>query len=124
MLRRDRQTSRSSAHEFCRRRRPAVQVIAPSLKFEIPIVDIRELPEARADGPSSKRLVTSECQRSFDLTRSPLLRATLVVLGRADHVLVMMMHHIIGDVWSVRVVMKELAALYEAFSAGSIVTVA
>ena len=43
------------------------------------------------------------------------MRATLVALGEQDHVLVMMMHHIIGDVWSVRVVMKELATLYEAF---------
>ena len=94
-----------------------VQVIAPSLKFEIPRLDIRHLPEAEQMAHVEK-LITSECQRSFDLTRSPLLRATLVVLGEQDHVLVMMMHHIIGDVWSVRVVMKELAALYEAFSAG------
>jgi len=94
-----------------------VQVIAPSVKFEIPILDIRELPEAE-QMVHVERLITSECQRSFDLTRSPLLRATLVVLNERDHVLVMMMHHIIGDVWSVRVVMKELAALYEAFSAG------
>ena len=93
-----------------------VQVVAPSLKFEIPIVDIRDVPEAERMA-QVERLVTSECQRSFDLTRSPLLRATLVVMGEQDHVLVMMMHHIIGDVWSVRVVMKELAALYEAFSA-------
>jgi len=94
-----------------------VQVVAPSLEFEIPIVDIRDVPEAERMA-HVERLVTSECQRSFDLTCSPLLRATLVVLGEQDHVLVMMMHHIIGDVWSVRVVMKELAALYEAFSAG------
>ena len=93
-----------------------VQVIAPSLKFEIPLVDIRHLPEAERMAHVEK-LITSECQRSFDLTRSPLMRATLVVLGEHDHVLVMMMHHIIGDVWSVRVVMKELATLYEAFSA-------
>ena len=94
-----------------------VQVIAPSLKFEIPVIDIRHVPEAERMAHVEK-LVTSECQRSFDLTRSPLMRATLVALGEQDHVLVMMMHHIIGDVWSVRVVMKELAALYEAFSAG------
>ena len=93
-----------------------LQFIATALKFEIPIVDLRHLPEAERMAHVEK-LVTSECQRSFDLTRAPLLRATLVVLGEQDHVLVMMMHHIIGDVWSVRVVMKELAALYEAFSA-------
>jgi len=94
-----------------------VQVITPSLKFEIPFIDIRHLPEAERMAQVEK-LITNECQRSFDLTRSPLMRATLVALGQHDHVLVMMMHHIIGDVWSVRVVMKELAALYEAFSAG------
>jgi amino acid adenylation domain-containing protein len=94
-----------------------VQVIAPSLKFEVPVIDFRHFPEEERMAQVEK-LVTSECQRSFDLTRSPLMRATLVVLGEQDHVLVMMMHHIIGDVWSVRVVMKELAALYEAFVAG------
>src|SRR5829696_131922 len=94
-----------------------VQVIAPSLKFEIPLIEIRHLPEAERMAHVEK-LVTSECQRSFDLTRPPLMRATLVAMGEHDHVLVMMMHHIIGDVWSVRVVMKELAALYEAFLAG------
>jgi hypothetical protein len=94
-----------------------VQVIAPSLKFEIPLIDIRHLPEAERMAHVEK-LVTNECQRSFDLMRSPLMRATLVALAEHDHVLLMMMHHIIGDVWSVRVVMKELAALYEAFSAG------
>jgi amino acid adenylation domain-containing protein len=94
-----------------------VQVIAPSLKFDIPVLDFRHFPEAERMAQVQK-LVTNECQRSFDLTRPPLMRATLVVFGEQDHVLVLMMHHIIGDVWSVRVVMKELATLYEAFSAG------
>ncbi|HEY0170318.1 MAG TPA: amino acid adenylation domain-containing protein [Pyrinomonadaceae bacterium] len=94
-----------------------VQVIAPSLKFEIPSVDLRHLPEAER-AAEVRRLVTAECQRSFDLSRPPLMRATLVTTGEQERVLVLMMHHIIGDVWSVRVVMKELAALYEAFSAG------
>ncbi len=92
-----------------------VQVIAPSVKLEIPVVDLRSRAESeRAE--QVQKLVTEECQRSFDLTQAPLVRVTLVLLDEADQVLVLMMHHIIGDVWSVRLLMKELAKLYEAYS--------
>ncbi len=92
-----------------------LQVVSPSVELEIPVVDLRGLPEAE-QMHRVQALVTRECQRSFDLTQPPLLRVTLVLLDSADQVLVMMMHHIIGDVWSVRLLMKELAKLYEAFS--------
>ncbi|HZI20809.1 MAG TPA: amino acid adenylation domain-containing protein, partial [Pyrinomonadaceae bacterium] len=94
-----------------------VQVIAPSAEFDLPTLDLRSFPEGERMR-EVQRLVTADCQSPFDLTRCPLLRAKLVLLGEDDRVLVMMMHHIIGDVWSVRVVMRELAALYEALAQG------
>jgi hypothetical protein len=92
-----------------------VQVIAPSVKLEIPVVDLRAMPEAERMNEVQK-IVTQECQQPFDLAQAPLVRVTLALLDNTDQVLIMMMHHIIGDVWSVRLVMKELARLYEAFS--------
>jgi amino acid adenylation domain-containing protein len=92
-----------------------VQVIAPAAEFRLPVVDLRELTEGERM-KEVQTLVTRDCQRSFDLTRCPLMRATLVLTGEKDQVLILMMHHIIGDVWSVRVAMRELATLYEAFA--------
>jgi amino acid adenylation domain-containing protein len=92
-----------------------VQVIAPSVNLEIPVVDLRAMPQP-ARTKEVQRLVTQDCQHSFDLTQPPLFRVTLVMLDENDQVLILMMHHIIGDVWSVRLLMKELAKLYEALS--------
>lgn len=94
-----------------------VQVIAPFAEFKLPVVDLQEVPEDERL-KQVQRMITDDCQRSFDLTRCPLMRATLVLLNQEDRVLILMMHHIIGDVWSVRVVMRELASMYEAFSFG------
>ena len=94
-----------------------VQIIAPSAILALPRVDLTALGERRQMA-AVQSLITGECQRSFDLNRSPLLRVTLVRLGEDDHVLVVMMHHIIGDVWSVRVLMRELATLCESFATG------
>ena len=53
--------------------------------------------------------------RPFDLARGPLLRATLLRLGEQEHVLLLVMHHIVSDGWSMGVLVRELAALYAAF---------
>ena len=54
----------------------------------------------------------------FDLTVAPLMRATLLRLAEDDHVLLLNTHHIISDGWSLGVLLRELAALYEALSRG------
>jgi amino acid adenylation domain-containing protein len=90
------------------------QVIDPVAALEVPLLDLSDLPPER-QMERVKELITTDCQRSFDLARCPLVRVTLLHLGPADHVLIVMMHHIIGDVWSVRVLMKELAHLCSAF---------
>jgi amino acid adenylation domain-containing protein len=94
-----------------------MQVIAQSAEYELSIIDLRHLPEDERMN-DVQRMITDDCQRSFDLTRCPLMRSTLLLLGERDQVMVLMMHHIIGDVWSIRVIMRELAALYEAYSKG------
>jgi amino acid adenylation domain-containing protein len=94
-----------------------VQVIAPSLALDVPVEDLRGLPadekEARA-----RRLGREEAERPFDLTRAPLIRARLLRLGDEDDVVLVTMHHIVSDNWSINIFLQEMSALYEAFSEG------
>jgi len=65
-----------------------------------------------------ERLLIDEPRRSYDLEAEPGIRATLLRLGSREHVFILMMHHIICDRWSMGIVWRELAALYQAFSRG------
>ena len=94
-----------------------VQVIAPPRAVELPVVDLAALADAEREA-EALRLAREEAQRPFDLARGPLLRATLLRLAEDEHVLLLIMHHIVSDGWSMGVLFRELAALYEAFRAG------
>ncbi|WP_442949096.1 non-ribosomal peptide synthetase [Nostoc sp.] len=94
-----------------------VQVILPSLSLTLPIINIEDLSEVEQE-VEVKKLVIQEIQQPFNLSQAPLLRATLLRLKETEHILVFTMHHIISDGWSVGVLIKEVAALYEAFSKG------
>ncbi|MBD2002953.1 MULTISPECIES: non-ribosomal peptide synthetase [Cyanophyceae] len=93
------------------------QAIAPSLTLTLPVVDLRRLPTIEQDN-EVQRLATQEAQRPFDLTQGMLLRGTLLQLDETEYVLLLTMHHIIFDAWSIGVLIGELAALYKAFCAG------
>jgi len=82
------------------------------------VIDLRRLPEPEQGGKIHD-LLTKESRRTFDLTRGPLMRMTLLRLGEEEHVLLLVMHHIVSDGWSVSVLLRELAALYAAFSTGA-----
>src|SRR5262249_37014535 len=66
----------------------------------------------------ARRRAAEEGARAFDLARDPMLGTALFTLGDAGHGLVVTLHHIRGDGWSVGVLVQELAALYAAFAAG------
>jgi len=94
-----------------------VQVVAPSLRVPLEVFDVRALPRhERAD--EAQRLATHEASRPFDLARGPLLRACLLRLDEQEHILLLTMHHIISDGWSMGVLAGEVAALYRAFLLG------
>jgi amino acid adenylation domain-containing protein len=95
-----------------------IQVISPTVTFRLPLVDLRPISEAERD-TQVQRLVIEEAQRPFNLTQGSLLRATLLQLGDTEYLLVLVMHHIVSDGWSIgRVLFYELNALYEAFLTG------
>src|SRR5690606_39720012 len=66
----------------------------------------------------ARRLAEQEAQRPFSLAHGPLLRARLFRLAEDEHILMLVMHHIISDGWSSAVMVEELVRLYEAFGAG------
>ncbi|HEY0511558.1 MAG TPA: amino acid adenylation domain-containing protein, partial [Thermoanaerobaculia bacterium] len=95
----------------------AVQVIRPAAPFEIPVVDLRALPED-LHGEEIHRLALSQALRPFSLAHGPLVRGLLMRLGENDHAVLFSFHHIIFDGWSVGVFVRELSALYRARIAG------
>ncbi|RYZ39080.1 MAG: amino acid adenylation domain-containing protein, partial [Myxococcaceae bacterium] len=94
-----------------------VQVISPAGRVELERVDLEHLPGAERE-QEARRRAEAEAIRPFDLEKGPLLRTSLLRLGKQEHVLVLMMHHIVSDGWSMNVLVREVAALYEAFSLG------
>ena len=93
------------------------QYIAATLEMPLEVTDLSSLTDAERE-PRVADLVTEWACRPFDLERGPLVRAHLLRLGEEEHVLLFSMHHIVGDLWSIGVLVNEWATLYEAFSAG------
>jgi amino acid adenylation domain-containing protein len=93
------------------------QVIAAEPDVPLPLVDLAALPAA-ARQREALRLATAEAGRPFDLGRGPLFRTLLFRLAPPEHVLTVTLHHIVSDGWSTGVLIREMAALYEAFAAG------
>jgi thioesterase domain-containing protein/acyl carrier protein len=95
--------------------RQPVQVVHPISDFRLAILDYTgiETPQAQI-----QTFLIEEAQRPFDLKQGPILRATLIALGERDFVLVLTIHQVVFDGWSEGVLLRELAALYDAFSTG------
>ncbi len=93
------------------------QVIAPEGQLSLELVDLSgTLPAEREI--EARRWMDARASQPFDLARGPLLRAGLVRLGEDEHVLMVVVHHIVSDGWSMGVLVRELAALYGAFRSG------
>jgi amino acid adenylation domain-containing protein len=92
-----------------------VQVIAPQDALPLPVFDLTHH-EVEVRETDALRLARDDAQRPFDLSRGPLLRATLIRLGNEEHIVLLTMHHIVSDGWSMGVLISELATLYDAFA--------
>ena len=109
-------------HDALRTRFPVrdgvpVQVVTPLRQIALQPTDLADIPADRRDAEAS-RAASLEAARPFDLAEGPLFRARLFRLEEENHVLVVTMHHIVSDGWSIDVFLKELGLLYEAFRQG------
>ncbi len=95
------------------------QIITPGPDgpWKIPVIDLPPLPSAQRD-KEARRLVSEAARQPFNLAQGPLLRVILFRLTETEHVLLLVMHHIITDGWSTELFCRELTQLYNAFSAG------
>ncbi|HYW06788.1 MAG TPA: condensation domain-containing protein, partial [Longimicrobium sp.] len=92
-----------------------VQVVRLAGHFDLPVEDVSPGPDAEAE---MRRRVAEETKRAFDLRRGPLFRAVLLRASDEEHALIVSMHHIVSDGWSLGVLFRELSALYAAFARG------
>ena len=94
-----------------------VQAIAPSLTVALSMEDLSGCAEEERE-EKARQLVREEAHRPFDLSEGPLFRSKLLRLGDEDHILLLTMHHIVSDGWSMGVLQRELSVLYRAFMNG------
>ncbi len=94
-----------------------VQKIHPPRAIPFATIDLSQLPNG-SRGVEVNRRLREAANQPFDLSRDLMIRATLLRLAPAEHILVLVAHHIAADEWSLRVLFKELALLYEARMTG------
>jgi amino acid adenylation domain-containing protein len=94
-----------------------MQLVAPTLSIGVQVVDLTSLPELER-AAEADRLAVEEAQRPFNLASGPLMRAGLLRLADNEHVLLITIHHIVSDGWSIGIITDELGAIYEALHAG------
>ena len=109
-----------SRHEVLRTCFPAhngepVQKILPPSALPLPVIDLTHL---AARGDVARSLAREEAARPFDLANGPLIRAMLVRLAPDDHVILLTIHHIVGDGWSLALLVQEFTTAYQAFQIG------
>jgi amino acid adenylation domain-containing protein len=91
------------------------QNISANLTISLPVVDLTGRPDSKREG-EALQLINEEARRPFDLADGPLLRAFSVRLAAEAHILLLTVHHIACDGWSMGILSRELSALYKAFS--------
>jgi amino acid adenylation domain-containing protein len=93
------------------------QIISSETHFTLLLIPLDALPEESRE-EEVRRLAQAEAQQPFNLETEPLWRAKLLRLSDSEHVLLLTLHHIISDGWSMGLFWRELSALYAAFSRG------
>ncbi|MGH9398363.1 MAG: non-ribosomal peptide synthetase [Terriglobia bacterium] len=94
-----------------------MQIIADHLHIPVRSIDTTQLPPAERRSEAMRRGAADATER-FNLAVGPLLRATLIRLEEEYSLLLLTLHHIIADGWSMDVLLRELSALYNAFANG------
>ncbi len=94
-----------------------VQVVLPEIELAVPEVDLTALPAPEREREWT-RVVREEGRKPFDLSRAPLFRATVVHVSPHEHRLLLTIHHIVADEWSMELIQQEVNQFYEAFTHG------
>ncbi|HEX3531337.1 MAG TPA: amino acid adenylation domain-containing protein, partial [Thermoanaerobaculia bacterium] len=94
--------------------RQVIEPAPPATKI-LPRVDLTALPSAATEA-EAERLITVEAARPFDLEHGPVLRAVLLRLAPAQHLLLLTVHHIVADGWSMEILTRDLIAFYTAYA--------
>ncbi len=94
-----------------------LQVIDPPGPLAFGVVNLKGVPAGRRE-PEARRLAADEARLPFDLGRGPLLRVTFLRLGPEDAVVLLTLHHIVTDEWSVNVLVQEVSSLYRTLAMG------
>ncbi|RQO54942.1 non-ribosomal peptide synthetase [Pseudomonas sp. KBW05] len=102
---------------FYERDGQAFQRVDPSTDFDLQIIDLSDLPNAEREA-RAQQIREDEARTQFDLEKGPLLWVTLVRLDDEDHQLLVTLHHIIADGWSLNILIDEFSRLYAATSQG------
>ena len=93
--------------------RPTQSIVSDFL-LNIPVIEIQGLSDCKKE-MQIHQMITDELERSFDLETAPPLRISLLYLEEKKHILLLTMHHVIYDGWSLGIFWKELTELYKAF---------
>lgn len=93
------------------------QCVHEHVDCRVTVRDLSPLP-ASARQVEALAIASEEGRKPFDLEQAPLLRATLLRLGPEEHVLVLIMHHIIADGWAISILFREIAQFYEQLALG------
>jgi amino acid adenylation domain-containing protein len=94
-----------------------VQLVVEAGSVPLSETDLSGEPAAQRED-ALQRLLVEESRRPFDLGRDPVVRATLIRLGKTEQVLTLVVHHIASDLWAWGVLLREFSALYGGFAAG------
>ena len=97
------------------------QVIGTAISIDLPTLDLGSIPEEKREEEARVK-AEEQTQLPFDLQHGPLIRASLLRLDTEDHILLLTMHHIVSDGWSMGIFSRDLATGYRAFSAGEPLT--
>ena len=106
---------------FYERDGQAFQRLAAHADFELQVIDLSDLPAAEREA-RAQQIREDEARTQFDLEKGPLLWVTLVRLDDEDHQLLVTLHHIIADGWSLNILLDEFSRLYAAASQGQALT--
>jgi surfactin family lipopeptide synthetase A len=94
-----------------------IQLIAEHKSTTVPLTDLNALPDQQRNA-EVLRISTEEVRRPFDLAKGPLVRARLLRLSQENYVLIVTLHNIVADDWSLNILARELGELYHAYSTG------